>query len=112
MTFSGFTLADGDLPCGPAEESILLHCAHISNADPVFLCLLTWLLRCLPLWVGARGIEFDWKYIQMSFDSNISLVSSFCVGFVSISSLMTAVFGILGYSRGFRHVITLLYVDM
>lgn len=30
--------------------------------------------RCIPLWVGARGIEFDWKYIQMSFDSNISLV--------------------------------------
>uniref|UniRef100_A0A3Q3ELX6 BOS complex subunit TMEM147 n=1 Tax=Labrus bergylta TaxID=56723 RepID=A0A3Q3ELX6_9LABR len=30
--------------------------------------------RCLPLWVGARGIEFDWKYIQMSFDSNISLI--------------------------------------
>ncbi|MEQ2165626.1 hypothetical protein GOODEAATRI_019055 [Goodea atripinnis] len=30
--------------------------------------------RFLPLWVGARGIEFDWKYIQMSFDSNISLV--------------------------------------
>lgn len=42
--------------------------------------------RCIPLWVGARGIEFDWKYIQMSFDSNISLVRyvvtlcfSFCV---------------------------------
>uniref|UniRef100_A0A3B5QCC0 BOS complex subunit TMEM147 n=1 Tax=Xiphophorus maculatus TaxID=8083 RepID=A0A3B5QCC0_XIPMA len=33
--------------------------------------------RFLPLWVGARGIGFDWKYIQMSFDSNISLVSSF-----------------------------------
>ncbi|XP_076310291.1 BOS complex subunit TMEM147 isoform X2 [Tachypleus tridentatus] len=30
--------------------------------------------RFLPLWVGARGIEFDWKYLQMSFDSNISLV--------------------------------------
>merc|ERR1719419_1582343 len=30
--------------------------------------------RFLPLWVGARGIEFDWKYIQMSFDSNVSLV--------------------------------------
>ncbi|CAD7692781.1 unnamed protein product [Nyctereutes procyonoides] len=29
---------------------------------------------CIPLWVGARGIEFDWKYIQMSIDSNISLV--------------------------------------
>lgn len=35
------------------------------------------LCRCLPLWVGARGIEFDWKYIQMSFDSNISLVSNY-----------------------------------
>uniref|UniRef100_M4A357 BOS complex subunit TMEM147 n=1 Tax=Xiphophorus maculatus TaxID=8083 RepID=M4A357_XIPMA len=31
--------------------------------------------RFLPLWVGARGIGFDWKYIQMSFDSNISLLS-------------------------------------
>lgn len=30
--------------------------------------------RVLPLWVGARGIEFDWKYIQMSLDSNISLL--------------------------------------
>jgi hypothetical protein len=35
-----------------------------------------YLNRFLPLWVGARGIEFDWKYIQMSFDSNIALVSS------------------------------------
>ncbi len=24
--------------------------------------------------MGARGIEFDWKYIQKSLDSNISLV--------------------------------------
>ena len=31
--------------------------------------------RLLPLWVGARGVEFDWKYMQMSFDANISLVS-------------------------------------
>jgi len=30
--------------------------------------------RFWPLWVGARGIEFDWKYIQMSLDSNISLM--------------------------------------
>ncbi|KAF5912686.1 hypothetical protein HPG69_007675 [Diceros bicornis minor] len=30
--------------------------------------------RCIPLWVGALGIEFDWKYIQMSIDSNTSLV--------------------------------------
>lgn len=32
------------------------------------------LTRVIFLWVGARGIEFDWKYIQKSFDANISLV--------------------------------------
>ena len=31
-------------------------------------------MRLLPLWVGARGIEFSWKYIQLSFEANISLV--------------------------------------
>ncbi|XP_015919262.1 BOS complex subunit TMEM147 isoform X1 [Parasteatoda tepidariorum] len=30
--------------------------------------------RLVPLWVGAKSVEFDWKYLQMSFDSNISLV--------------------------------------
>uniref|UniRef100_UPI0035900715 BOS complex subunit TMEM147 n=1 Tax=Myxine glutinosa TaxID=7769 RepID=UPI0035900715 len=30
--------------------------------------------RFVPLWVGARGMEFDWKFIQISLDSNISLV--------------------------------------
>ncbi|KAL8625324.1 hypothetical protein ACOMHN_044467 [Nucella lapillus] len=30
--------------------------------------------RVIPLWVGARGVEFDWKYIQMSLDSNVSLI--------------------------------------
>ncbi|PFX25793.1 transmembrane protein 147-like [Stylophora pistillata] len=30
--------------------------------------------RLVPLWVGARGVEFDWKYIQMSFDANVSLI--------------------------------------
>ena len=29
---------------------------------------------CVPLWVGARGIEFDWRHVQMGLDSNISLV--------------------------------------
>ena len=33
------------------------------------------LTRTLPLWVGARGLEFDWKYIQISLDANISLVN-------------------------------------
>jgi Predicted membrane protein (DUF2053) len=29
------------------------------------------------LWFGARGAEFDWKYIQGCLDSNISLVNRF-----------------------------------
>ncbi|XP_076028367.1 BOS complex subunit TMEM147 [Oratosquilla oratoria] len=37
------------------------------------------LTRALPLWVGARGLEFDWKYIQLSLDANISLVHHLCV---------------------------------
>lgn len=32
------------------------------------------LSRFLMLWVGARGAEFDWKYIQKCLESNISLV--------------------------------------
>ena len=32
------------------------------------------LTRVIALWVGARGVEFDWKFIQKSFDANISLV--------------------------------------
>ncbi|XP_065510745.1 BOS complex subunit TMEM147-like isoform X1 [Caloenas nicobarica] len=29
--------------------------------------------RCVPLWVGARGVEFDWRHLQMGLESNISL---------------------------------------
>merc|ERR1719370_2677132 len=32
------------------------------------------LTRVIFLWVGARGVEFDWTYIQKSLDSNVSLV--------------------------------------
>merc|ERR1719186_752720 len=32
------------------------------------------LTRLVFLWVGARGVEFDWKYIQKCLDANISLV--------------------------------------
>lgn len=32
------------------------------------------LSRALLLWVGARGAEFDWRYIQKCLESNISLV--------------------------------------
>lgn len=33
------------------------------------------LSRGLLLWVGARGAEFSWLYIQKCLESNISLVS-------------------------------------
>lgn len=33
------------------------------------------LSRGLMLWVGARGAEFSWMYIQKCLESNISLVS-------------------------------------
>jgi len=32
----------------------------------------------LPLWVGARGLEFDWKYIMMSLEANVNLVQHLC----------------------------------
>lgn len=32
------------------------------------------LSRALLLWFGARGAEFDWKYIQKCLESNISLM--------------------------------------
>nr|ADD24262.1 Transmembrane protein 147 [Lepeophtheirus salmonis] len=41
------------------------------------------LTRVIFLWVGARGIEFDWKYILKSFDANISLVH-----FITLSCLI------------------------
>lgn len=37
------------------------------------------LTRFLLLWVGARGAEFDWKYIQKSLESNINLVKIYCL---------------------------------
>ena len=40
------------------------------------------LTRLVFLWVGARGVEFDWKYIQKSFDANISLLH-----FISLAGL-------------------------
>ena len=44
--------------------------------------------KLLPLWVGARGVEFDWKYMQMSFDANISLVSTFLVQSFQLCSIV------------------------
>ncbi|XKL66360.1 hypothetical protein PGB90_009780 [Kerria lacca] len=33
------------------------------------------LTRFLLLWVGARGAEFDWKYIQKCLESNVNVIN-------------------------------------
>ena len=32
--------------------------------------------KVVPLWFGAKGVEFQWDNIQGALDSNINLVSS------------------------------------
>ncbi|KAK3859814.1 hypothetical protein Pmani_037248 [Petrolisthes manimaculis] len=60
--------------------SLVMHRIPGSGHIKVLITGLGWaaadlvLTRALPLWVGARGLEFDWKYIQISLDANISLV--------------------------------------
>jgi len=39
-------------------------------------------MRLAPLWIGARGNEFDWNYIFMAVESNISLI--LCIAFVAL----------------------------
>lgn len=41
------------------------------------------LTKIIFLWVGARGIEFDWVYVQKSWETNISLIH-----FLSVSCLI------------------------
>ena len=68
--------------CGKTDLKYLVAAIGWASAELVvtkfdFFCfpfIIFFSDRFLPLWVGARGIEFDWKYIQMSLDSNIALV--------------------------------------
>merc|ERR1719216_499034 len=63
------------------------------------------LTRLVFLWVGARGVEFDWRYIQKALDANISLlhfVSLACLVWVWIrrDSANTGVAGVLAVVLG------------
>ncbi|CAF5220814.1 unnamed protein product, partial [Rotaria magnacalcarata] len=51
--------------CGKTDLKYLVTALGWASAELV-------VTKFLPLWVGARGIEFDWKYIQMSLDSNVA----------------------------------------
>lgn len=33
--------------------------------------------KVLPLWVGARGVEFEWTNLQSALDSNVNLVTTY-----------------------------------
>jgi len=55
--------------CVAGKGTVKILVAGVGWAFAEFL-----LTRVIFLWVGARGIEFDWKYVQKSLDSNVSLV--------------------------------------
>ncbi|KAK4472736.1 hypothetical protein MN116_003961 [Schistosoma mekongi] len=33
--------------------------------------------RYVPIWVGTRGLEFDWRYLCLSYEANLDLVDTF-----------------------------------
>jgi len=37
------------------------------------------LTRAFAIWVGAKGVEFNWRYIQMALDANTSLVHNVAI---------------------------------
>jgi len=63
-----------------AAVYLLLNYVKISSDVKTLAVGLGWgaaqslLTKFAPLWIGARGTEFDWKYIQDSIDANISLL--------------------------------------
>jgi len=45
------------------------------------------ILYLIPLWMGARGMEFEWEYVEMGVASNISLLLH--IGFAGLVWLRT-----------------------
>nr|CAH8830644.1 unnamed protein product [Trichobilharzia regenti] len=35
--------------------------------------------KYIPIWVGTRGLEFDWSYLCLSYEANLDLVDTFVV---------------------------------
>ncbi|XP_018006555.1 transmembrane protein 147 [Hyalella azteca] len=65
--------------------SLVLRKISASGPIKVLIAGLGWstadmvLTRVLPLWVGARGLQFDWKYIIMSLEANVVMVHHLAV---------------------------------
>lgn len=53
----------------PAKGELRFLIAGMGWASAEFV-----MTRFVPFWIGARGTEFDWKYIQMSLESNLNLM--------------------------------------
>jgi len=60
--------------------SIVMRKVSASGVTKVLIAGLGWstghflLSRALPLWVGARGLQFDWQYMLTSLEGNFVLV--------------------------------------
>jgi len=90
----GFHIIMTKIP-GRGDMKILI--AGLGWASAEFLTT-----KLIPLWVGAKGIEFDWKYTQMSLDSNISLAHYLAV------ALLIWLLGRTDLQRSFFPVVVLL----
>lgn len=92
----GLHLLMSQIP-GRGEYKVLV--AGLGWASAEFLTT-----KLIPLWVGARAIEFNWKYTQLSFDSNISLVL-----YMAISSLIW-LFSRKDLQKGYMPVVVILLI--
>jgi len=95
------TLFPADFVSDPSVLSAFLHCTvdlgdiiglslvmkniSASGVTKVLIAGLGWatgdffLSGALPLWAGARGLQFDWQYLAMSLEANVVLVGHLCL---------------------------------
>ncbi|KAF2367334.1 Protein of unknown function DUF2053 membrane [Trinorchestia longiramus] len=65
--------------------SLVLRKISASGPIKVLIAGLGWstadmiLTRALPLWVSARGLQFDWKYLIMSLEANVVMIHHLAV---------------------------------
>ncbi|XP_064407746.1 BOS complex subunit TMEM147-like [Halichondria panicea] len=52
---------------GRSEQKVLVTAVGWGTAEMV-------MTKVLPLWVGARGVEFEWTNLQSALDSNLNLL--------------------------------------
>eukprot|EP00906_Rhabdomonas_costata_P016882 RCo024253 len=68
--FAVYLLMDSRLLSGEKEAKILTVALGWCVSDSI-------VTRLLPLWIGARDLEFSWRYLQMAVEANLTLVVTF-----------------------------------